>query len=107
MHTGGGNPTLRTLAIAWIIVRALDTMSSMSTGWRSARAAVSGRLTSTSLSPRRIFCNTVNGAPAKRATSWTHCSLSASGPINTGRSTWAATQAAMAGADWTTRVGTR
>jgi hypothetical protein len=108
MHSGGGRPTRRTLATAWIIVRALETMSSTSTGWRSRQADTSGRLTSTSRSPRRIFCSTVQGAPASAATSATHCSLSESGPISSGtvdlRRDPAGDQRAR---DCTTRVGMR
>ena len=48
--------------------------------------------TLTSRSPCLVLWNTVNGAAASRAIFSTHCSLSMSGPIKNGRSTFLAIQ---------------
>jgi tight adherence protein C len=60
--------------------------------------SMSGTDTSTSRSACRTLFRMTCGAPASRATIATHCSLSASGPIRSGRSTCSRIQAAIRGA---------
>ena len=79
-QTGAGSEVRRRWPTVAIIVRAVEMMSSISTGVRSSQRVTSGGDTSTSRSPRRVFSRIRYGASQRSATAATHCSLSASGP---------------------------
>src|SRR5690606_35278843 len=79
-QTGLRKPAATRRAAASAAVCPVDTMSSISTGWRSRNSPTSGNAISTSRSPLRDLDRTKKGAPQRSATSATHCRLSSSGP---------------------------
>jgi len=92
-HTGERAPSSCKWRTVAIIVRPVEMMSSTTTGVHERCLERLGMLSMTSVSPRRVFVSTVQGAfAAAAATASVHWRLSASGPMMNGDSTFAAIQ---------------
>jgi hypothetical protein len=107
MHSGGGRPTRRTLGHGLDEgARARDDVVDQ----HRLSVGPCGHIRQADLDIAVAAADLLQHGPGRAeaaATSATHCSLSESGPISSGRSTSAAIQRAISGAACTTRVGMR